>query len=138
MTPALDALRADTDPATRMIRSIQALQESLAGARDLLPVYLEGLVYAPRSVTLRRGVQELFGELRSFLADQIRTLQSTGLLPAWINPDPMAALIVATGDGLALHAAIDPGSVQPQAVAAQAIQLLLAASANPAGPATPP
>ncbi len=43
-----------------------------------------------------------------------------------------------TGDGLALHAAIDPGSVQPQAVAAQAIQLLLAASANPAGPATPP
>src|SRR5438477_9146122 len=48
--PALEALRAsEADPATRMIRAVQALQDSFVRARDLLPVYLEALVHAPRS-----------------------------------------------------------------------------------------
>jgi AcrR family transcriptional regulator len=135
--PALAALKADADPPIRMILAIQALQESLSRARDLLRVYLEALVHAPRSDSLRRGIDELVGELRAYLAEEIRALQTNGFLPAWIDPDPMAMLIVATGDGLALHSALHPESVQPQAVASQAIQLLLAASVNPAGPSTP-
>src|SRR5438445_8329764 len=53
--PGLAALRTQADPATRMVRAIQALQESFARARDLLPVYLEALVHAPRSDSLRQG-----------------------------------------------------------------------------------
>ncbi|MDP9341971.1 MAG: TetR/AcrR family transcriptional regulator [Actinomycetota bacterium] len=132
LAPALVALRADADPASRMVRAVQALQDSLTRAGDLLPVYLEALVHAPRSDTLRRGIDGLLRELRDYLAGEIRTLQSTGFLPAWIDPDPMALLIVATGDGLALHTALDPESVHPQAVAGQTIQLLLAASTRPA------
>ena len=84
--------------------------------------------------SLREGIDELFGELREFLAGEIRTLQETGFLPAWIDPEPMAMLIMATGDGLALHSALDPDAVRVQAVASQAIQLLLAASTGPPSP----
>lgn len=126
--PAIDALRGETPPAVRMIEAIQALQRSFETARDLLPVYLEALVHANRSDALRRGVQELLGELRGFLAEQIGELTQTGFLPAWVDPEAMASLLLATGDGLALHAATDPESMDQQAIAGQAMQVLLAVS----------
>jgi AcrR family transcriptional regulator len=128
LEPALAILRQDVHPALRMIGAVQALQESLERARDLLPVYLEALVQAPRTDTLRRGVEELFAELRGFLAGQIAELKTMGFLPAWIEPEAMATLLVATGDGLALHATIEPNAVDHHAVAGQAMQLLLSAS----------
>jgi AcrR family transcriptional regulator len=126
--PALEILRQDLHPALRMIGAIQALQDSFERAREVLPVYLEALVQAPRADTLRRGVEELFAELRGFLAGQIGELKRMGFLPAWVEPGSMATLLVATGDGLALHAAIEPGAVDHHAVAGQAMQLLLSAS----------
>jgi len=126
--PALAILRQDLHPALRMIGAIQALQDSFERARDVLPVYLEALVQAPRTASLRRGVEELFAELRGFLSGQIGELKKMGFLPAWIDPEAMATLLVATGDGLALHAALEPDAVDHHAVAGQAMQLLLSAS----------
>jgi AcrR family transcriptional regulator len=126
--PALEILRQDLHPALRMIGAIQALQDSFERARDVLPVYLEALVQAPRADALRRGVEELFAELRGFLAGQIGDLKRMGFLPAWIEPQAMATLLVATGDGLALHASLEPDAVDHHAVAGQAMQLLLSAS----------
>jgi AcrR family transcriptional regulator len=126
--PALAILRQDIHPALRMIGAIQALQDSFERARDMLPVYLEALVQAPRTDTLRTGVERLFTELRGFLAGQIAELKRMGFLPAWIDPAAMATLLVATGDGLALHAALEPDAVDHHAVAGQAMQLLLSAS----------
>ena len=128
LEPAVAILRQDLHPALRMIGAVQALQESFERARDLLPVYLEALVQAPRADSLRTGVEELFAELRGFLAGQISELKRMDFLPAWIEPDAMAMLLVATGDGLALHAAIEPNAVDHHAVAGQAMQLLLSAS----------
>lgn len=128
LQPALEVLRQDLHPALRMISAIQALQDSFEQARDLLPVYLEALVQAPRSDALRTGVEELFAELRGFLSGQIGELKTMGFLPAWIEPQAMATLLVATADGLALHAALDPQSVDHHAVAGQAMQMLLSAS----------
>jgi len=128
LEPAMAILRQDIHPALRMIGAVQALQESFERARDLLPVYLEALVQAPRTDSLRRGVEELFAELRGFLAGQIAELKKMGFLPAWIEPEAMATLLVATGDGLALHAAVEPDAVDHHAVAGQAMQLLLSAS----------
>jgi AcrR family transcriptional regulator len=126
--PALQALRRKAPPPVRMMEAVQALQGSLETARDLLPVYLEALVHANRSDALRRGVEELLGELRGFLAEQISELRESGFLPAWVDPGPMASLLLATGDGLALHAAIDPESRDQEAIAGQAMQVLLAVS----------
>jgi len=126
--PALQALRREAPPAIRMMEAVQALQTSFETARDLLPVYLEALVHANRSDSLRRGVEELLGDLRGFLSEQIGELRESGFLPAWVDPPAMASLLLATGDGMALHAAIDPEAVDNRAVAAQAVQVLLAVS----------
>lgn len=128
--PALEALRREANPVVRMIGAVQALQASFENARDLLPAYLEALVQAPRQDSLRVGVQELLSELRTFLTSQIDELRATGFLPDWMDPPAMATLLLATADGLALHAALDPASVDHRAVAAQAMQLLLGVSSE--------
>ena len=133
LDPALEALRKEAPAVVRMMDAVGALQGSYETARDLLPVYLEALVHANRSDSLRRGVEELLGDLRRFLAEQIGELRETGFLPAWVDPPSMASLLLATGDGLALHAAIDPESVDHQAVAGQAVQVLLAVSTRLSG-----
>lgn len=124
--PALAILRRDIDPSTRILGAVDALKTSFQQAPDMLPVYLEALAQAPRTESLRRGVGELFGELRSFLAAQTHDLRTTGYLPAWVDPDAMATLFMATADGIALHATLDPSAVDPEMLSAQVVQLLLA------------
>ena len=119
-------LKRDMDPAERLVAAVAELQRTFTDARDMLPVYLEALVSASRNDTLRRGVEELFTEVRSFLSAQLREQQVAGTLPGWVDPDAFAMLLVATADGIGLHAALEPEAVQPNALAEQAIQLLLA------------
>lgn len=130
MEPALAVLRQDIDPATRLIAAIDQLRLTFEDAREMLPVYLEALLAASRNETLRRGVQEIMAEVRSFLSAQLSEQRDAGLLPEWIDSNPMAALLMATADGLGLHAVLDPESVDVETVGAQAVQLLLAARAN--------
>jgi AcrR family transcriptional regulator len=125
--PALDILRGDGDPAERLLAAVEHLRSAFEGARDMLPVYLEALVAAPRHDTLRRGVEELLAEVRTFQSAQLREQQAAGYLPSWVDPDAMATLLVSTADGIALHAVLEPDAVDPSALAAQAVQLLLAA-----------
>jgi len=127
MEPAMQVLRRDMDPAERLFAAVEHLRRSFEGAREMLPIYLEALVAAPRHDTLRRGVEELLREVRGFLADQLREQKAGDYLPAWVDPDAMAMLLVSTADGIALHATLEPDAVDPTAVAAQAVQLLLAA-----------
>jgi AcrR family transcriptional regulator len=127
LDPALRILRSDADPVSRMTGAVQALQASFEEARELLPVYLEALVHAPRTEVLRVAVTELFDQLRGFLAAQIGELVHAGFLPGWVDPMSMASLIIASADGLAVHAALNPGTVQRDAIAGQVVQLLLAA-----------
>jgi hypothetical protein len=56
----------------------------------------------------------------------MREERDAGLLPSWVDPDAFAMLFVATADGIGLHAAIEPDAVRPDALASQAVQLLLA------------
>ncbi len=126
--PAVEALRAPGDPIVRMVSAVQALQGSFERSRALLPAYLEALVQANRTSVLQDGVREALAELRGFLRDQISELRASGFLPAWIDADGMATLLLATADGLALHAALDPANVDHHAASAQAMQLMLAAA----------
>jgi hypothetical protein len=127
MEPALEVLRRDIDPAERLLAAVEHLRSAFEGAREMLPVYLEALVAAPRHDTLRRGVESLLGEVRTFLSAQLREQQAADYLPSWVDPDAMATLLVSTADGIALHAALEPDAVDPGALSAQAVQLLLAA-----------
>jgi AcrR family transcriptional regulator len=131
LDPAITALRSDADPVSRMVGAIHALQASFEEATPLLPVYLEALVQATRNPALKQGVDSLFGEIRGFLSQQTAELVAMGFLPAWVQPDSMATLLIATADGIALHAALDPSRVNHAAVADQVVQLLLAARSGP-------
>jgi len=127
LEPALSILRADGDPVTRMIGAVQALQFAFEQALPTLPVVIEALAQSPRNDTVRREAAALFDELTGFLAVQMEELKKMAFLPDWIEPRAMAVLLVAMGEGLAVHAVVDPKSVDREAVAGQVIQLLLAA-----------
>ncbi|HKF00084.1 MAG TPA: TetR/AcrR family transcriptional regulator [Actinomycetes bacterium] len=127
LEPARQALTRDGDPTTRALEAIALLQRSFTQARELLPAYFEALVRAPHDDALRRGVDELLSELRALLRDQIQEQKQHGQLPGWVEPDAMAALLLALADGIALHSALNPQAVDHDAIAIQAGQLLLAA-----------
>lgn len=130
LDPALEALRRDEHPVVRMVGAMQALQGSFEAGSEMLPVYLEALLHTGTVDTLRTGVRATLAELRGFLAEQITGLKAARFLPAWVDPEAMAMLLVAAGDGLALHAAVEPSSLDLHAVAAQAMQVLLAARSH--------
>jgi hypothetical protein len=127
----MSILKRDMDPAERLVAAVAELQRTFTEARAMLPVYLEALVSASRNDTLKRGVEELFTEVRRFLSAQLREQQLAGSLPTWVDPDAFAMLLVATADGIGLHAAIEPDAVRPDALASQAVQLLLASRGAP-------
>jgi AcrR family transcriptional regulator len=127
LEPVLTVLRSDEEPAARTVRAVGALQASLADARDALPLHLHALTAAPRSPALRAGLDELLAEVHGLLAGQIAEQVASGFLPAWVDPGAMAHLLVAMADGIALHAVLQPDAVDPQALVAQALALLLAA-----------
>lgn len=127
LEPAKQALVGDGDPAAKALEAIALLQRSFDEARGLLPAYFEALVRAPHDDVLRRGIYQLLAELRALLHHQIQAQKDQGLLPGWIEPDAMAALLLALADGVALHAALDPEAIDHSAIAVQVAQLLLAA-----------
>ena len=126
LAPAMAILKRDMDPAERLVGAVAELQRTFTEAREMLPVYLEALVSASRNDTLKRGVEELFSEVRRFLSAQLGEQRDAGQLPGWVDPEAFAMLLVATADGIGLHAALEPDAVQPDALASQAVQLLLA------------
>jgi AcrR family transcriptional regulator len=132
--PARAVLRSDRDPVSKMIGAVQTLQDSFERSSAVLPAYLEALVQAPKSSRLRSGVRKVLEELHDLLVEQITELRSTGFLPAWIEPDAMATLLLATADGIALHSMLGATPVDHHTVASQVTQLLLAARTAPTPP----
>jgi AcrR family transcriptional regulator len=127
LEPVLTILRSDDEPTQRTVRAVAALQSSLAEARTTLPLHLAAVTAAPGSTALRAGLDELLGEVHQLLAGQIADQMASGYLPPWVDADAMAHLLVAMADGIALHAVLQPEAVDPEALVAQALALLLAA-----------
>jgi AcrR family transcriptional regulator len=127
LEPVLAVLRSDDEPTERTVRAVAALQSSLAEARATLPLHLAAVTTRPRNAALRAGLDELLGEVHDLLAGQIADQVTSGYLPPWVDADAMAHLLVAMADGIALHAVLQPEAVDPNALVAQALALLLAA-----------
>jgi AcrR family transcriptional regulator len=130
LDPVLEVLRSDDEPTSRTVRAVGALQSSLADARATLLVHLGALTAAPHDAALRRGLDELLAEVHELLAGQIAEQVAGGVLPAWVEPQAMAHLLVALAGGIALHAVLQPDAVDPQALVGQALALLLTARAG--------
>lgn len=124
--PVLTALRSDADPATKLTATLATAVSSFEQLADLLPVYLEGLVQAPRAPSLAAGLGALRREVGDLLAAELTRLRDSGVLPAWVDPATMATVLVALADGLALRASLEP-SVDAGRIADQVGRLLLSA-----------
>ncbi|MFP5319421.1 MAG: TetR/AcrR family transcriptional regulator [Acidimicrobiia bacterium] len=130
--PALSALRRDDlEPAVRVGMAVEALRGTFRAQAADAPAYVEALVQARHLPALREGLFELAGELRRFLSEQIAAQQEAGQLPAWIDPAPMATLILAVLNGTVMQAVLDPEGTDVDAVAAQFAALLLAVATGP-------
>jgi AcrR family transcriptional regulator len=119
------------DPVGRLFAVVMVLQGALEEAREFFPAYVEALAAAPRNEAVRGEVVGLLHELRDGLAASIRELRDAGLLAAWVDPEAMAALVVAAGDGFVLHAMLDPQGYEVDGTLSQVVQLLLAARTAP-------
>lgn len=122
------------DPLGRLFATVLALQQALEQAREHVPAYIEALAAAARGEAVRDQIVGLLAELRDALATSIRELRDGGHIAAWVEPEAMASLIVAAGDGFVLHSTLDPAGYAPESTLEQVIHLLLAARhAEPPG-----
>jgi AcrR family transcriptional regulator len=127
--PARTALRGLTsDPAGSLVRAVWELQTTLAEVLPRVPAYVEALAQVPRSEPFRQQIRALLAGLRAELATSLTELKAAGYLADWIDPEPMAALVLAAADGTAIHLALDPDGVDVDDVLGQVVPLLLSAS----------
>jgi len=127
VTPALDVMREPGDPNAQMLAAVQALTANFERRRADAPALLEALALAPRLPELRTAVLDLWGQLRTELADHITTLKADGHLPASIDPTIMATLLIAVANGLVLQVTVDRVGPPMPELAGQFAGLLLAA-----------
>ena len=132
--PALALLDGPGAPEARMLAVVQALSEEFERSRDDTLVYFEALLLAARDQRYRRTALVLYQSLRRRLSEVMVELQSDQAIPAWVEPDAMAGLILSVANGIALQSQLDPRGPDHHAISAQFAQLLLAA-APPARPA---
>lgn len=91
-------------------------------------VLLEAMREAGRDPTVRIRLAGLLAQYRQVLADLVRAASHRGEAPAGADPVGLAALLAAAGDGLLLHAMLDPETDLVGAVEA------LGALIGPTGP----
>jgi AcrR family transcriptional regulator len=117
------------DPASGLTTALERIDDVANRVADQVPAYLEALAQVPRRAEYRAQVHELLAELRTDVAHALHGLKASGALGEWVDPDAMAALVVAAADGVAIHFALEPDSASSSQVLQQAGGLLLAAMA---------
>jgi AcrR family transcriptional regulator len=127
IAPALAALTDETvDPVTRMFTAIGRLQEAYASAEADAPAYLEVLLHARRVEGLGGPLVAALTEVRRAVAGQLAALQAQAFLPAWVDPDALAGLLLAVAEGVVLQTVSDPDGPGASAMADQFAHLLVA------------
>jgi AcrR family transcriptional regulator len=81
-----------------------------AGETDPLVsrVGIEAMLESERNPILRERIAGLMREFREAVADLARVGQQRGSVPTNASPEALATLVGAVGDGLFLHARLDP------------------------------
>lgn len=123
--PARAALAIDGDPAERLVTALRAITAAFAVGREDLAAYAGAAAAASTNPALARALAEIHTELVDYLATLMRQMQADGYLGPWVRPSAMAELLVAIGDGVAMHALY--GEPDVDGVLDQVALLLLAA-----------
>jgi hypothetical protein len=95
--------------------------------RDRIPGLLEAFVHAARDSDPRHPIAVIWSEVQTQLAAVIAELQTRGAIPTWVQPEPMAALIVAVAAGTVVNETMARSGVSHHQVAGQFTKLLISA-----------
>lgn len=127
VAPVLDLLGSDEPGPGRAAGAVAMLTDLFDRSRAQVPVYLAALASAPHDDAVADGIGSLWRELRVGLASDVARQLDMGALPAWVDPDATAALILALVNGVVVASVADPDGPDHRAVAGQFLSLLLAA-----------
>jgi AcrR family transcriptional regulator len=124
--PVVTELTSDRPQLEKLARAVDMLTTLFGDHRDQLAGYLSCLAQSAHQARLGAAVRGLSRELRRWLAEEMRSQQSRGLVPEWVQPEAMAALIVALVNGVVAGAVVDPEQSDPRAIGQQFAGLLVA------------
>lgn len=127
LQPVLDVLGGEEPPHTRLLAAVQMLTRIVHERGDHLTAYLDCLSRSVRDEHVATEVRSLWRGLQHHLTDDMARQRDAGLIPAWVDPPAMAALIVALANGVATAVAVDPETTDTAAIGQQFASLLLAA-----------
>lgn len=125
LEPVRAALEAEGDPAERLFVALRTISGAFAVARADLEAYADAIATSSTNDALAEALGALHTEMVDYLAALVRELQRDRYIQSWVEPEPMATLLVAIGDGLATHAHY--GDPDVTGVLDQVALLLLAA-----------
>jgi AcrR family transcriptional regulator len=128
--PALDRLAEPGDPVSRLLGAVTVLNDMFEQQRDRVPGLLEAFVHASREQESRGPIAAIWAEARTQLAAVISELQARRAIPTWVQPEPMAALIVAVAAGTVVNETVAPGGIGHRDLATQFTSLLINARTN--------
>lgn len=128
VAPVLDLLSSDGPAGERATEAVVLLNDLFERSLTQVPVYLAALAASPHSPPVAAGLSSLWAEVRMALASDIARQVEARTLPAWVDPQGMAAVILSLVNGVVIAAAVDPDGPDHRAVAAQFLSLLLAAA----------
>ena len=123
--PALERLAADDDPALRLLATVEVLGAAFDDHRDRVPGLLEVFVHTARDQDPDNAIVAVWTDVRSRLAAVIADLRAREVIADWVDPDAMAALIVAVVAGTVINETVDSSGPGHRRVAAQFAGLLL-------------
>jgi AcrR family transcriptional regulator len=123
--PALDRLAAPDDPAQRLLETVEILGTAFDQHRDRVPGLLEVFVHTARNDDPSNPIAAVWTQVRARLAAVIDELRTRSVIAEWVDPNAMAALIVAVVAGTVVNETVDTAGPGHRAVAAQFAGLLL-------------
>lgn len=131
LEPVVAALTDEqADPGEKLTSVALLLYEIINNNEHLLSGYLHSLAAAANNDAVKDEIQRLHQTLTSILANELEKQQHNGGLPSWLKPEPMAKLLLAVANGIAITMAIDPANTDPTAIGSQLVHLVLAAQPN--------
>ncbi len=130
LQPALDQLKEPGDPALRLLLAVETLSATFEAQRSQAAATLDVFAYAARDPSGQSPVAKAWIDLRAQLGAVVIELRDGGTVPAWVDAEAMAALIMAVAGGTVLGAAVEPAATNHREIAAEFTKLLLAV-ANP-------
>lgn len=132
--PVLIELHANVPLPDKLLRCVNLLNAMFSEHRAELPAFVECLATASRNPAVAAEIQALSEQLTGAIRDEISRQQAAAAIPSWVQPEPMARLIVSIVHGVIVRSTTDPTFTTSDAFAIGHQFIALTAAAS--GPST--